>query len=60
MLRGIHKYLDKSNWEDAREALKHEDVSVPGKNKTKNSRSLIPFVFCTHIPFHFISHLFKN
>ena len=30
MLRGIHKYLDKSNWDDAREALKHEDLSVPG------------------------------
>jgi hypothetical protein len=30
MLRGIHKYLDKSNWDEARKAVKEEDVSVPG------------------------------
>ena len=30
MLRGIHKFLDKSNWEEARAAVKTEDVSVPG------------------------------
>ena len=30
MLRGIHKYLDKSNWDEARKAVREENVSVPG------------------------------
>ena len=30
MLRGVHKYLDKSNWDEARKAVREENVSVPG------------------------------
>lgn len=30
MLRGIHSFLDKSNWEDARKVVDSEDLSIPG------------------------------